>query len=149
MVVEDALLRLREATAEINRATDDPKIKCTLQRTWNLQDRLVFADQVRALASMSRSHNFAEAGIDKNHTQILDAASKNRIRSFGHIHLCGTLHVCWQTKDSISGQYLICLLYRDWLCIASASRFGQTYTILLCVSLTAVKVEDADNGRGK
>lgn len=124
MVVEDALLRLREATAEINRATDDPKIKCTLQRTWNLQDRLVFADQ------------------------ILDAASKNRIRSFGHIHLCGTLHVCWQTKDSISGQYLICLLYRDWLCIASASRFGQTYTILLCVSLTAVKVEDADNGRG-
>ncbi|TLD24924.1 hypothetical protein PspLS_05436 [Pyricularia sp. CBS 133598] len=124
MVVEDALLRLREATAEINRATNDPKIKCTLQRTWNLQDRLVFADQ------------------------ILDVASKNRIRSFGHIHLCGALHVCWQTKDSVSGQYLICLLYRDWICIASASRFGQTYTILLCVSLTDVKVEDADNGRG-
>ncbi|KAI6374370.1 hypothetical protein MCOR25_003159 [Pyricularia grisea] len=124
MMVEDALLRLREATAEINRATDDPKIKCTLQRTWNLQDRLVFADQ------------------------ILDAASKNRIRSFGHIHLCGALHVCWQTKDSVSGQYLICLLYRDWLCIASASRFGQTYTILLCVSLMNVKVEEADNGRG-
>lgn len=89
------------------------------------------------------------AGIDSHDAQILDAASKNRIRSFGHIHLCGALHVCWQTKDSVSGQYLICLLYRDWLCIASASRFGQTYTILLCVSLMNVKVEEADNGRGK
>lgn len=124
MVIEDALVRLREATGEINRATDDPQMKTTLERTWLLQDRLVFPDQ------------------------RLDAASKNRVRSFGHIQLCGVLHVCWQTKDAVTGQYLICLLYRDWLCIAAAGRADQIYTILLCIELANLKVEDADNGRG-
>jgi hypothetical protein len=46
MEVEDALIRLREATAEINRATNDARMKATLERTWTLQDRLVFANQV-------------------------------------------------------------------------------------------------------
>ncbi|KAL8403654.1 hypothetical protein RB594_008780 [Gaeumannomyces avenae] len=124
MVIEDALVRLREATGEINRATDDPQMKTTLERTWLLQDRLVFPDQ------------------------RLDAASKNRVRSFGHIQLCGVLHLCWQTKDTVTGQYLICLLYRDWLCIAAAGRADQIYTILLCIELANLKVEDADNGRG-
>jgi hypothetical protein len=49
MEVENALIRLREATAEINRATDDVRMKSTLERTWMLQDRLVFANQVSGL----------------------------------------------------------------------------------------------------
>lgn len=55
MVIEDALVRLREATGEINRATDDPQMKTTLERTWLLQDRLVFPDQVCAARSRMRS----------------------------------------------------------------------------------------------
>jgi hypothetical protein len=47
MEVESALLRLREATAEINRATNDVKMKNVLQKTWILQDRLVMPNQVR------------------------------------------------------------------------------------------------------
>jgi RhoGEF domain len=46
MEIENTLVRLREATAEINKATDDARIKSTLERTWILQDRLVFPDQV-------------------------------------------------------------------------------------------------------
>lgn len=46
MEIEDTLVRLREATAEINRATDDTRIKATLEKTWILQDRLVFPNQV-------------------------------------------------------------------------------------------------------
>lgn len=44
--VESALARLREATSEINRATDDPTVKATMETTWLLQDRLVFPEQV-------------------------------------------------------------------------------------------------------
>jgi len=124
MEIENALIRLREATAEINRATDDVRIKSVLEKTWVLQDRLVFA----------------------NHH--LDAVSKNRIRSFGHVQLCGALHVCWQTKEGVSGQYMVALLYREWLCLATASRFDQIYTIEACIALNNVKVEDVDNGRG-
>lgn len=46
MEIEATLVRLREATAEINRATDDSMIKATLEKTWILQDRLVFPNQV-------------------------------------------------------------------------------------------------------
>jgi hypothetical protein len=45
--IENTLIRLREATAEINRATDDSRAKSALERTWILQDRLVFPNQVR------------------------------------------------------------------------------------------------------
>lgn len=125
MEIENTLIRLREATSQINRATDDALVRTVLEKTWLLQDRLVFPD--------SR----------------LDAASKNRIRSFGHIELCGVLYACWQTKDKVQGQYLVTLLYKEWLCLASASRADQIYTLQACIPLNQVKVEAVDNGRGK
>ncbi|KAI1429999.1 hypothetical protein F5Y12DRAFT_709544 [Xylaria sp. FL1777] len=124
MEIEGVLIRLRETTAEINRATDDPGIKASLEQTWLLQDRLVFPNQK------------------------LSAASKSKIRSFGQIRLCGALHVCWQTREGVTGQYMVSLLYRDCLCLATASKADQVYTIQACISLDSIKVEEADNGRG-
>lgn len=124
MEIESALVRLREATSQINRATDDARVKTVLEKTWLLQDRLVFPESK------------------------LDAASRNRIRSFGLIQLCGVLHACWQSKDGIQGQYFVTLLYKNWLCLASASRVDQIYTLQACIPLGQVKVEAVDNGRG-
>lgn len=75
--------------------------------------------------------------------------SKNRVRSFGHIRLCGTLHVCWQSPSGVDGQYLICLLYRDVLCLASAGKADQIYIIHACINLNGAKIENIDNGRGE
>lgn len=47
MEIEKVLARLRETTAEINRATDDSRMKATMEKTWILQDRLMLTDQVR------------------------------------------------------------------------------------------------------
>lgn len=47
MEIENALIRLREATSQVNRATDDARVKAVLEKTWLLQDRLVFPDSVR------------------------------------------------------------------------------------------------------
>lgn len=46
MEIENVLIRLREATTEINRATDDPRMKATIEKSWLLQDRLMFPDMV-------------------------------------------------------------------------------------------------------
>lgn len=124
MEIENALVRLREATSQINRATDDARVKNILEKTWLLQDRLVFPDSK------------------------LDAASKNRVRSFGHIELCGVLHACWQTREGVHGQYMVTLLYKDWLCLASASRVDQIYTLQACIPLSHIRIEAVDNGRG-
>ncbi|TRX97685.1 hypothetical protein FHL15_001440 [Xylaria flabelliformis] len=118
MEIESVLIRLRETTAEINQATDDPGVKASLEQTWLLQDRL---------------RPFA--------------ASKNTIRSLGRIRLCGALHVCWQTRDGVTGQYMVSLLYRDCLCLATVNKSDQIYTIQACISLDSIKVEEADNGR--
>ncbi|KEY67517.1 hypothetical protein S7711_02437 [Stachybotrys chartarum IBT 7711] len=124
MEIDSTLTRLREATAEMNRATDDVHTKATLEKTWLLQDRLAFPNRK------------------------LDATSKNHIRSFGHIRLCGALHVCWQSSNAIEGRYMICLLYRNVLCLASAGRVEPVYTILACISLHRARMEATDNGRG-
>lgn len=47
MEVETALMRLREATSEINRSAEDNLMKGTLEKTWLLQDRIVFPNRVR------------------------------------------------------------------------------------------------------
>lgn len=47
MQVESSLIRLREATAIINKATDDANTKARLEQTWLLQDRLSFPGRVR------------------------------------------------------------------------------------------------------
>ena len=79
----------------------------------------------------------------------LDTDFKDRIRSFGNVRVCGALHVCWQTKEGVTGQYMIALLYREWFCLATASQVDQVYTIQACIALVNVKVEDVDNGRGR
>lgn len=162
MEVENTLIRLREATAEINRATDDTRMRSILEKTWVLQDRLVFANQVGPYAGIRPfpppnlwsslvviGSEWSGGYRDANVTQRLDASSKNRIRSFGHIKLCGTLHVCWATKNGVDGQYMVCLLYQDVLCIASAGKADQIYTIQAVINLESVKVEEVDDGRGK
>ncbi|KAI8724890.1 DH domain-containing protein [Fusarium sp. LHS14.1] len=124
MEVETALARLREATVEINNSATNEDMKTTLEKTWLLQDRLVFPDR------------------------RLDADSKNQIRAFGHIQLCGALHVCWEAEAGVEGQYMICLLYKDVLCLASGGKSDRIYTILACIDLHSAKVEDVDKGGG-
>jgi hypothetical protein len=79
----------------------------------------------------------------------VNARSKNVIRTLGHIHLCGVLHVAWQTRDGVDGQHMISLLYKDCLALASAGKSDQTYSVKTIIGLSEVRVEEADNGRGK
>lgn len=44
--LEKALFRLQETIREVNKAKDDPKTRRLIEITWQLQDRLVFQEQV-------------------------------------------------------------------------------------------------------
>ncbi|TVY45114.1 hypothetical protein LOCC1_G002604 [Lachnellula occidentalis] len=126
LAIDNVLVRIREATTEINRATDDPRMKATMEKSWILQDRLIFPDRLAQP----------------------DTRSKIAIRGLGHIHLCGVLHVSWQTKSGADGQYLIILLYRDFLLLASAPKLDQGYIVQACIGLSDLRIEEIDNGRG-
>lgn len=58
MEIENVLIRLREATAEMNRATDNPLLKPAMERTWLIQDRLIFPNQVSVIARNAMTSSF-------------------------------------------------------------------------------------------
>lgn len=134
------LLRLRETTAAINRATNNPRVRMTMEKTWILQDRLVFPDQVRC-PKLSETDLLMPPQVE--------AYSKNALYTLGHVQLCGVLHIAWQTRDGMDGQHMISILYRDYFVLASAGKTDQTYTIQVCIGLGDLRVEEVDNGRGK
>jgi len=43
---------------------------------------------------------------------------------------------------------MICLLYSDWLYLATASKLDQIYKVHTCLALDRINVEEVDNGRG-
>lgn len=45
--------------------------------------------------------------------------------------------------------YMICLLYRDVFCIATAGKVEAVYDIKACINIHKAKLEETDDGRGK
>ena len=63
MEIDKVLGRLRETTGEINRATDDPRMKATMEKTWILQDRLLLNGQVREAYQAAKSFSLFQANF--------------------------------------------------------------------------------------
>jgi hypothetical protein len=120
--LEKALFRLQETIREVNKAKDDPQTRRLIEITWQLQDRLAFSD-----------HKISRALV---------------FRLLGHVLLCGALHVTYQTPDRIKGSYLVCVLYKSCLVLATASRFHTPYTVVASIGLANATIEESDNGRG-
>ncbi|KAF2273398.1 uncharacterized protein EI97DRAFT_436053 [Westerdykella ornata] len=120
--LEKIVLRLQETIHEVNKAKDDPKTRKLLEIAWQLQDRLDFPIQ-----TPSRVHF---------------------CRSLGHVLVCGVLHVAYQTPERVTGQYMICILYRSCVLLATANRNLPPYSVVASIPLANASVEEADNGRG-
>lgn len=121
--LEKALFRLQETIREVNKAKDDPQTRRLIEITWQLQDRLAFEEQ-----ALSRALVF---------------------RLLGHVLLCGVLYVTFQTPEPrIKGQYMVCVLYKSCLVLATSGRFHTPYNVVACISLANGSIEETDNGRG-
>jgi hypothetical protein len=70
-------------------------------------------------------------------------------RLLGHVLVCGVLHVAYQTPERVKGQYMICVLYKSCLVLATATRFFTPYSVVASISLANGSVEEPDNGRGE
>ena len=139
--LEKVLSRLQETIREVNKAKDDPKTRRLIEITWLLQDRLEFKEQVSFEPSIRA---FVIPMLMMNET--LPRAIVFRL--LGHVLLCGVLHVAYQTSDRVKGQYMICVLYKSCLVLATANRFHSPFTVVASIGLANGSVEDADNGRG-
>ena len=120
--LELLLKRLRTLATDVNKASHDLRTKDLIEKTWLLQDRLNFGDQPESLVL---------------------------IRHLGHINLCGVLHVTYQTRKEVKGQYMLCALFRSCMILATPEKNSPGYNVVACIPINAVVVEEADNGRGR
>lgn len=121
--LQKVLFRLEETVKEINRAQDNPSTRKLIEITWRLQDRLSF----KGTQQLSKS--------------VL-------LRLLGHVQLCGALHVAYETKERIAGQYMICILYRSCLLLATTNKAFSSYAVEAVISLLNARIERPDNGSG-
>ena len=81
--------------------------------------------------------------------EILQAISRALVfRLLGHVLLSGVLHVSYQTSDRIKGQYMVCVLYKSCLVLATTNRSYTPYTVVASIGLANGSIEQPDNGRG-
>ena len=69
-------------------------------------------------------------------------------RLLGHVLLCGVLYVAYQSDDRVKGQYMICVLYKSCLVLATTNRVFAPYNVVAAIALANGTVEEPDNGRG-
>ena len=70
------------------------------------------------------------------------------LRLLGRVVLCGVLHVAWQSRSRVHGAFMVCVLFRSNLVLASAKDSCQTFAVVACIGLESIQVEQADSGRG-
>lgn len=62
--------------------------------------------------------------------------------------LCGVLHVAYETTEKVKGQFMVCILYRSSLVLATATKGDSEYTVVAVIPLLNGSAEQSDNGRG-
>ena len=121
--LQKIVFRLEETIDEINKAKDNPSTRRLIETTWRLQDRVNF-----------------EGNQELPKSVIL--------RVLGHIQLCGVLYVAHETTDRVTGQYMLCALYRSCLVIATPNKSLSIYTVAAVIPLFNATIDEADNGKG-
>lgn len=78
----------------------------------------------------------------QNHSSALT------LRLLGHIILCGALHVVWQSKGGVHGEYMAFILFRSCLILAVPQANTHFFNVVACIEMKTLRLEQADNGKG-
>jgi hypothetical protein len=149
--LEKTISQLQRLNNEVNSATGNPYKRSLVEKSWLLQDRLIFnEDLCRPSENCSSPLSF-----------LSSKAFPGVFEFLGHVILCGVLHVAYQANERVKGTYLICILYRSYVLFASTSkpftspetqqsicRPFTSYDVVAAVCLANASIEEADNGRG-
>lgn len=120
--IETVLQCLRCVVNSVNIATGDFQARTEVRRRWSLVSRL---------------------SLEKSPFQ------SEHFRRFGSMILCGVLHITFQTKHRIDGQYSLCVLFEDSFLIAMPVGKSDRFEIIAFIALADLTLESASNGKGK
>jgi hypothetical protein len=70
-------------------------------------------------------------------------------RMLGHALLCGALHVAYQGRSGVQGEYMLCILFKSYLMVATANEDLQQFTVAVCMHVADIKIEATEDGKGR
>ncbi|KAJ5868861.1 hypothetical protein N7534_003414 [Penicillium rubens] len=119
--IEEVLDTIRGLVTQINSVTGNPVNKDRIQKTIILQGKV----------DISKSY-----------------ALQSIYKDLGPLVLCGVLHVTYQTADTTSGEFMVCVLFQRYLLFAKGIDDQRRLEAVACVCLTSLKIDTLQNGRG-
>lgn len=63
--------------------------------------------------------------------------------------LCGVLHVTYQTPETTTGDFMVCVLFNYYFLLAKGIDDLPNLEAVACISLDRVKIDTIQNGQGK
>lgn len=119
-LLEGVVHRLKEVTIVIDQSSNR-ELFPKMEKTWILQRRLT-----------------------------LGKDSRFSFRLLGRNALCGVLHAAWLNKnEEVTGQYVICLLYKSYLLLATLSHGpSPRYLVRFAIVLAFARIEDVSTCAG-
>jgi hypothetical protein len=67
----------------------------------------------------------------------------------GPMIICGVLHVTYQTTESTTGDFMVCVLFNRYMLFAKGSDDLRRLEAVACVYLDNAKIDVLQNGQGK
>ncbi|CAG8905763.1 unnamed protein product [Penicillium egyptiacum] len=119
--IEAVLETIRGLVTRINLATGNPINKDRIHKTIVLQGKV----------DISKSH-----------------ALQSIYKDLGPLVLCGVLHVTYQTAETTSGEFMVCVLFQRYLLFAKGIDDQRRLEAVACVCLDSLKIDTLRNGRG-
>jgi hypothetical protein len=146
--LEKTISIMQKLNVEVNSATGNEQLRGLIEKTWLIQSRLNFISRTSKAPTML-------------HSSVVLHYRLSRIpHLLGHVILCGVLHIAYQGHDRVKGAYMICILYRSCLLLATSSKaatmqdghisqnLAQAYDVISILYLANASVEEPNNGRG-
>ncbi|KAJ5769823.1 uncharacterized protein N7511_001874 [Penicillium nucicola] len=119
--IRQILESLRTLVTKINSATGNPVNKDRIHKTLILQRK-----------------------VEIPPSSALDGIYKD----LGPMILCGVLHVTYQTPETTTGDFMVCILFNHYLLLAKGIDDLHRLEAVACVSLDYVKIDTVQNGQG-
>ncbi|KAJ5779788.1 hypothetical protein N7457_007508 [Penicillium paradoxum] len=78
----------------------------------------------------------------------VDISKSGIYRDLGPMVLCGVLHVTYQTTETTSGEFMVCVLFHRYLLFAKGVEDLQRLEAIACIYVDNLKIDALQNGRG-
>lgn len=74
---------------------------------------------------------------------------QNIYKQLGPMVLCGVLHVTYQPREYIIGEYMVCVLFNSYFLLCRVNDDYRRLQAVACLYVSDIKFDTLQNGKGE